>query len=86
MELVKVNKKEMEAILASVKNKPGRLQKVIEDFVCSGEKVAKLSFDADGYKSVRSMFASMFMACRRSRHRVHAKLFEGQVYLVRDED
>ena len=86
MELIKVNEEELNNVLKSTRGKGGKLQKIIESFVCSGEKMAKLTFDKGEYKSSGSMDAAMRKACRRSQHRVHVQLYKGQVYLVKSDD
>lgn len=86
MELVKVNNKEMEAILKSTKNKPGKLQKMIEEFVCSDEKIAMVNFGKEEYKSVWSASAAMGKACQKSRHRVTAKVVNSKLYLIKLDD
>lgn len=85
MELIKVNEEELENVLKSTKGKGGKLQKIIESFVCSGEKMAKLTVDKSEYKDTGSLYGSMVQACRRSRHRVHVKRYKSQIYIVRDE-
>ncbi len=86
MELVKVNDKEMESILRSTRSRPGKLQALIENFVCSGENIAKITFEKSEYKSVWSASASLGKACETSKYRVGVKVYKSELYLFKLDD
>lgn len=86
MELIKVNNKELEAVLKSCKGRTRKLQRTIEKFMCSDESVAKVDFSKDEYASVWSAAAAMSNACHRSKHRVVSKVLKGEIYLVKLDD
>lgn len=86
MELVKVNNKEMESILRSTRSRPGKLQALIEKFVCSGESIAKITFEKSEYKSVWSASASLVKACEKSKYRVGVKVYKHELYLFKLDD
>ena len=86
MELVKVNDKELEAVLKSTRSKPRKLQMIIEKFMSSNEKITKVVYEEGEYKSVWTAASSMSKAIQASKYRIKPKVLNGELYLVKVDD
>ena len=68
-----------------VKNKckPHNLQKLIEEFVKSDREVAKVDIDGDEYKSILVARQCVYVAIRRSHHKVRVVKRGEDLYLIK---
>ena len=84
-ELIKVD----EAIFTEVKKaltrpKSQYLQWLIEQFMCSEEKIAEFKWDKGAYIGNGSAWSSLYRAVKVSGYKIKVRQHKGHIYLVKE--
>lgn len=64
-------------------NGRNEVEKLLKDFVGSGMKIARIDYYTSEYRSVNTLYSSVFYAIKRIKAPVRVHMRNRQVYLIR---
>ena len=62
--------------------KPTKLQRVLDEFIASGNKAVRVVLEPGEYDSIKAARGSFYGAIRRLRYPIKTRIINGELYLV----